>query len=258
LLHSEQGFGDTIQFIRYAPLLARQGARVVVECQPELRSLLRGVEGVQHLLAQGEPLPPFDLHAPLLSLPLAFGTRLGSIPAQVPYLKADPALAEAWRGKVAGDGRRLKIGLAWAGSPARKGDRQRSVSLSALAPLAAVKGADFYSLQKGPAAEQAKNPPPEMRLMDLTAELKDFADTAALIASLDLVISVDTAVAHLAGAMARPVWTLLEFVPAWRWLLDREDSPWYPTMRLFRQPSRGDWGSVVRRVAEALAARRKS
>jgi hypothetical protein len=251
LLHAEQGFGDTIQFIRYAPLLAGRGARVIVECQPELQRLLGGVEGIQHLTARGEPLPPFDLHTPLLSLPLAWGTRVKTIPGNVPYIKPDPALVGAWRGRLAGDSA-LKVGLVWAGSPIRKDDRYRSLPLSSLAPLAGVKGVSFYSLQKGKATEQAQNPPPGMNLIDMTEEIKDFADTAALISHLDLVITVDTAVAHLAGAMAKRVWTMLEFVPAWRWLLNREDSPWYPTMRLFRQPAIRDWATVIRRVAGEL------
>ena len=255
LVHAEQGFGDMLQFVRYAPLLAGRGAKVIVECHPQLKSLLQGMKGVERVLAAPEPLPPFDLHAPLLSLPPAFGTTLETIPAEVPYLRADPDLVEAWRARLAADGgpsTMLRVGLAWAGRSTYKADRDRSVSLSALAPLAEVKGVRFHSLQKGEPARQARTPPPGMNLVDLTDELKDFADTAALIANLDLVVSVDTAVVHLAGAMARPVWTLIPSVPDWRWLLDREDSPWYPTMRLFRQTARGDWGGVVNRVAHEL------
>ncbi len=259
LLHAEQGFGDTIQFIRYAPLVARLGARppsrpagVVVECQRELVALVRGMDNVDSVIEAGSPLPPFDLHAPLLSLPAAFGTTLQTIPDRVPYLKPDPALVAAWRERVAGHSARLRIGLAWAGSPTRKDDRLRSLSLAALAPLGAAKDVVFFSLQKGEAARQAQSPPNGMVLADCSGDLRDFADTAALIENLDLVISVDTSVAHLAGALGKPVWNLLEFVPAWRWLLEREDSPWYPTMRLFRQTRRGDWDSVVARVAGEL------
>jgi len=186
----------------------------------------------------------------LLNLPLIFDTRFETVPANVPYLKPAPEIVKAWRKKV-GEGD-FRVGLVWAGGPTNRLDRYRSMSLSELSPLAGVKGVRFYSLQKGTAAEQAKNPPPGMELADLTEELKDFADTAALMANLDLIITVGTAVAHLAGAMAKPVWTLLSFVPDWRWMLDREDSPWYPTMRLFRQPKRGDWDGVLERVAREL------
>ena len=252
LLHAEQGFGDTIQFMRYAPLLARRGVRVIVEVPQELKGLLRGVEGVRQLLGAGDPLPAFDCHAALLDLPGIFGTTLQTVPANVPYLRPEPALADLWRSRLAP---RLKVGLVWAGRPQHHNDRNRSLPLSSLAPLAQVKGVVFYSLQKGAAAAQAQNPPPGMELVDLSQEIKDFADTAALIENLDLVISVDTVVAHLAGALAKPVWTLLPLTPDWRWLLAREDSPWYPTMRLFRQGARGEWGSVIERVARELKAR---
>jgi tetratricopeptide (TPR) repeat protein len=282
LLYAEQGLGDTIMFIRYAPLAARRGARVIVECQPELRSLLNGMEGVDQVVARGEApfdkpfdklkapssveglkapsevegLPPFDLQIPLLSLPRIFGTTRESIPAEVPYLRPSLALVEAWREKVAGAGSGLKVGLTWAESRTNKQLLYRSLPLSSLAALGGVKGVRFFSLQRGdvPPA-RAENPPAGMGLVDLMGEVKDFADMAALIANLDLVISVDTAAAHLAGAMARPVWTLLPFVPDWRWMLDREDSPWYPTMRLFRQRTRGDWAGVVEKVAGELNRR---
>ena len=258
LVQAEQGFGDTIQFIRYAPLLAQRGARVIVECRPELKPLLQALEGVEQVLAEGEPLPPCDLRLPLLSAPLAFRTTLETVPANVPYLRPDPARVDQWRSRLAPRSTpvapRLKVGLAWAGKPVNMADWYRSMPLSSLAPLADVKDVRFYSLQKG-SGEQAANAPAPMALCDLTNELRDFADTAALIANLDLVITVDTAVAHLAGAMAKPVWTLLPFVPEWRWLLDREDSPWYPTMRLFRQKTRGDWAGVVERVAGELNRR---
>ena len=255
LIHAEQGLGDTIQFVRYAPLLARRGARVIVECQPELKPLLQDLEGVECVISTGEPLPAFDMHVPMLSLPLAFGTTLQTVPAVSPYLKPDPERVKAWRAKLRGRRPQLRVGLAWAGNPMNPADRDRSLPLSALAPLAEVKGVTFHSLQKGERAAQAKTPPPGMKLTDLTDDIKDFADTAALMAHLDLIITVETAVAHLAGALAKPVWTLLPFMPAWRWLLERNDSPWYPTMRLFRQPSPGDWDSVVQRVAEELRRR---
>lgn len=256
LIHAEQGMGDTLHFIRYASLLAARGAKVIVQCQPELVSLLRSLQGVHQVVAFGEPLPPFDLHVPMLSLPAAFGTTLQTIPAKVPYLHAPSDLVELWRERVASGSTphapRLKVGLAWAGSPTHKDDALRSIPLAAFAPLARVKGVSFYSLQKGEAANQAKTPPPGLILHDYSEELKDFSHTAALVANLDLIISVDTAVIHLAGAMARPVWTLLHYVPDWRWMLYREDTPWYPTMRLFRQQVRGDWAEVIQRVATEL------
>jgi Flp pilus assembly protein TadD len=252
LLHAEQGFGDTLQFIRYAPLVAERGATVIVGSVPELHRLLQGTPGVSRWLASGETLPPFDVHCPLMSLPYAFGTTLETIPKSVPYLHADAGLAAWWRSALAGDVNRLKVGLSWAGNPTHVNDRNRSLSLAALAPLAQVPGVSFYSLQKGDPGKQVR--PPGLQLIDRTEDLKDFADTAALIANFDLVISVDTAVVHLAGAMGKPVWALLPFTTDWRWLLERDDSPWYPTMRLFRQQRRGDWAGVMRRVLEALLA----
>ncbi len=263
LLIAEQGLGDTIQFVRYAPLIARRGGKVVVWSRPQLNRLLQRVPGVDRVLVQGDPFPPFEVQCPLLSLPRVFGTTVQSVPAEVPYLSADPELASRWSLRFAAEDRRRRIGLAWAGSPTHKGDRIRSISPSLLSPLAAAKEARFFSLQKGDAAKQANLLPAQMQVTDWTEELTDFADTAALIANLDLVISVDTAVAHLAGAMGKPVWLMLPFMLDWRWLLDRPDSPWYPTMRLFRQPKLGDWSSVVDAVAaelqrpQATAARRR-
>jgi len=255
LLHSEQGLGDTIQFIRYVPLVAAHAAKVIVGSVPELHRLLQGMPGISHLLAAGETIPPFDLHCPLMSLPGVLGTTVETIPRKVPYLQADAQRIAWWHSELAADRNRFKVGLAWAGNPTHTNDRNRSISLAALTPLAQGRGGQgtrFYSLQKGEAARQAQVAPLGRNLIDRTQELKDFADTAALIANLDLVICVDTAVAHLAGAMGKPVWTLLPFTTDWRWLRKREDSPWYPSMRLFRQTSRGDWGSVVNRVVEAL------
>lgn len=252
LLHAEQGFGDALQFVRYVPLVAKRGARVVLECQPELKALFKSVKGVKVLVAKGEPLPAFDVHAPLLSLPGIFGTTLETVPAPVSYLAANPKLAAAWRARMDGGRDTFKVGLAWAGNPVQGNNRNRSASLSLFAPLGKVEGVTFYSLQKGEAAQQTLTPPKGMAVIDLTAELKDFADTAALISNLDLVVTVDTAVAHLAGAMGKPGWTLLTFSPDWRWLLERGDCPWYPTMRLFRQERPGDWPGVVARAAEAL------
>jgi FKBP-type peptidyl-prolyl cis-trans isomerase 2 len=252
LLYAEQGFGDTIQFIRYVPFVAEKGLNIIIECQKELVSLLRNTEGVSQVIAQGEQLPNFDVHCSLLSLPLIFGTTLETIPAEVPYINADAAAVQRWRNKIIADESALKIGLAWAGNPKLQYDHIRSCSLGTLSPLALHDSITFYSLQKGDASEQAKNPPEGFRLIDSSEDIKDFSDTAALIQNLDLIISVDTAVAHLAGALGKPVWTLLPFVPDWRWMQERKDSPWYPTMRLFRQPSRGDWESVILRIKDAL------
>ena len=270
LIHAEQGLGDTLQFVRYASLVAQRGAQVIVECQPGLKALLTGLEGVSQIVTRGEPLPAFDLHCPMMSLPLAFGTRVETIPFTVPYLHAAAAKVTRWRGRVehanslslgqvTPEHAILKVGLVWAGGlrPGQPNahwvDRGRSLRLSQFAPLGKVPGVTFISLQKGAPAKQAQTPPEGMCLHDWTDELHDFADTAALIECLDLVISVDTAVAHLAGAMGKPVWLLNRFNTCWRWLLEREDSPWYPTMRLFRQPKFGDWTSVIQTLVHQLS-----
>ncbi|MDR3511696.1 MAG: tetratricopeptide repeat-containing glycosyltransferase family protein [Caulobacteraceae bacterium] len=264
LLRAEQGLGDTLQFCRYAPLVADLGARVVLEVQPGLERLLARLAGVGQVVTQGGRWPAFDRHAPLMSLPLALGTELESVPAATPYLSADPEAAAQWGRRLAGPPG-LRVGLVWAGAsrpdqPIAAGvDRRRSLSLDALAPLAAVRGARFFSLQKGVAAGQladaARRGWDGPAIADHTAALNDFADTAALVANLDLVISCDTSVAHLAGAMGKPVWILSRFDGCWRWLSGRDDSPWYPTARLFRQAAPGDWPEVVARVAAALAER---
>ncbi|MCC7487794.1 MAG: glycosyltransferase family protein [Burkholderiales bacterium] len=256
LVHAEQGYGDTLQFVRYAPHLAALGARVILEVQRPLARLLQGMPGIATVVARGEALPPFDLQCPMMSLPLALGTTLASIPAATPYLAPPRDRVAYWRAAV-GESGTPGVGLCWAGS-SRAGnpaafriDRRRSLTLAQLAPLAAVGGVRFFSLQKGPAATQA--PPAGMTLVDRAGELEDFADTAALVAALDLVISVDTAVAHLAAALGKPVWMLSRFDACWRWLTDRDDSPWYPTLRLYRQETPGDWSSPISRLAEALA-----
>ena len=253
LLHTEQGHGDAVQFIRYLPLVEQRGGRIIIECQAELQRLIRPIAGRCQIVVSGQPLPIFDLHCPLLSLPRVFGTNLDNIPNNVPYLRADAEDAGRWQRRLADHSPLVKVGLGWAGSPAHRNDCNRSMKLATLAPLGQVPGARFFSLQKGEAAAETKTPPAGMELVDWTQELKDFADTAALIANLDLVIAVDTAVVHLAGAMGKPVWTLLPFVSDWRWLLERQDSPWYPSMRLFRQPRIGDWDGVITRVVEALS-----
>jgi len=252
LLHAEQGFGDTLHMARYAPLVAARGAEVILECQPPLSRLLLSLNGAERIIAAGERLPAFDVHCPLLTLPLLFKTTVETIPASAPYLRAEGELSERWSKRLPPDVSRPLIGLVWAGRPENKNDRNRSMRLKDFAPLAAVKNARFVSLQLGPAAEQTRRPPPGMELIDFTSDLHNFADTAAMVANLDLVIAVDTSVAHLAGALARPIWVLLPTMPDWRWMLEREDSPWYPTMRLFRQKTRGDWREVMERVKGEL------
>jgi tetratricopeptide (TPR) repeat protein len=252
LLHSEQGFGDAIQFIRYARLVAQSGAKVIIKCQKALTSLFQNIEGMEKVVTHGDPLPDFDMHCSLLSLPLILNTNSENIPNEIPYISVDAELTNRWKDKSLQKNADVKIGLAWAGNPTLKGDRFRTCSLEMFSPFACLDNITFYSLQKGNAAEQTKHASEEMKLIDLTEDIHDFSDTAALIENLDLVISVDTAVAHLAGALGKPVWTLLPFAPDWRWLLTREDSPWYPTMRLFRQPSFGDWDSVIEKVRDEL------
>ena len=251
-LHVEQGFGDTIQFIRYAPMVMQRGAKVIVECQPQLVRLLASVEGLAHITDRTASSIYFDMHAPLLSLPRIFSTTLKTIPCHVPYLSADRVLVAKWRQKIEPLPGRFRVGLVWAGNPTHGNDRNRSCALVDFALLAKIPNVIFYSLRKDEGAEQCENPPHEINLVDLTRDIADFADTAALMDNLDLIISVDTAVAHLAGALGRPVWTLLPFVPDWRWLLDRRDNPWYPTMRLFRQSKPGNWRGVMADVANAL------
>jgi len=257
LLYYEQGLGDTLQFCRYAILAARAGARVILEVQEPLARLMTTLPFVDRIVTGDEPLPDHDLRCPMVSLPLAFDTTLETVPAEIPYLSADPADVAVWRNRLrAVPG--LRVGVVWAGN-SRFGsaelmatDQRRSMPLHTLAPLASVAGCSFVSLQAGPPAGQATSPPAGMILYDHTDLLGDFADTAALIETLDLVISVDTSVAHLAGAMGKPVWLLNRFDSCWRWLPHRDDSPWYPTMRLFHQTTPGNWDNVARRVVAAL------
>ena len=255
-LHAEQGFGDTLQFLRYASLAAERGATVLLGVPPELKTLAASCPGVTQILTTGDAAPGFDYHCPLMSLPLAFGTMVDSIPVKVPYLTAAAQAVAAWSNKL-GPKQALRIGLVWAGKP-RKGnpesyavDLQRSMTLTQLLPLLDTPDTAFYSLQLGEAAEQAQAYP---QVIDLADGLHDFHDSAALIANLDLVISVDTAVAHLAGALGKPIWLLDRYHACWRWLRDRADSPWYPTMCIFRQPRPGDWDSVVATMRAALEA----
>lgn len=266
LVHSEQGFGDVIQFCRYLPLLKRQyRPHVIFEVPPELASLMRTVEGVDELVVKTTPnnahLPPFEIHCPLMSLPLMMGTELETIPAEVPYLRADEGKVAAWWERLAGLGEDvLKVGVGWAGRPTHPRDAGRSMALSTLAPLAGVPGVKLVSLQKGEAAKQIGQCPGVIAL-DAGPELADFSDTAALVQALDVVVAVDTSLVHLAGSLARPFIVMLPFSPDWRWLLGRSDNPWYPTARLVRQRIDTVWADPVAEAQRLLAeqvSRRKS
>jgi tetratricopeptide (TPR) repeat protein len=251
LLHSEQGLGDTIQFCRYVPLVAARGARVVLEVQKPLRALMNGL-GAAQVIAKGDPLPEFDLHCPLLSLPLAFGTTMETIPSANAYLAAPAQPSTAWQARLAVTPR-SRIGLAWSGRAGHERDHERSIGLRAFLPLLET-GAAIVSLQKEVRAEDAIVLKERGDVLNAGEELGDFSDTAALMSQLDLVISVDTSVAHLAGALGKPVWILVTHVPDWRWLLERDDSPWYPTARLFRQDATGAWDGALARVHAAARA----
>jgi tetratricopeptide (TPR) repeat protein len=242
LIHAEQGLGDTLQFCRFAALAAARGMRVILQVQAPLVRLLTGLPNVDLVLADGDALPDFELHCPMMSLPLAMGTMLDTIPPPVP-LRADPVLEAAWRDRLPTGKRR--IGVVWAGAPTQAADRRRSMPPACLAPLCAVPKLAVCSLQHGA-------PPTGLALTDFMPQMRDFADTAALIANLDLVVSVDTAVAHLAASMGKTVWLLDRFDPCWRWLEDRRDSPWYPTLRIYRQPKPGDWDAVIAEVFRDL------
>lgn len=253
LLYAEQGLGDTLQFLRYVPLVAARGGRVVLEVQRPLMPLMAGLEGAAEIIARGDPLPPFDLESPLMSLPRAFATDLDSVPADTPYLRPDPARIARWRERL---GRRdgLRVGVVWAGNPLFPGDEERSPRLAGLRGLFDVPGCRFYGLQMGPGrAGLAESVLPDS-FTDLGTAISDFADTAAIMANLDLVVSSCTGPAHLAGALGVPLWVALPFSADWRWLTGRDDSPWYPTARLFRQPAPGDWPAVAGRMAAELAA----
>ena len=251
LLHGEQGFGDTIQFCRYAALAKARGARVVVEVQPALKALMRSLEGVDVLVGRGEALPAFDLHCPMMSLPLAFGTTLETIPAAPSYLAPPPERLAAWTDAVPASAA-LKLGVVWFGKPTHRNDRNRSLSLDRLVG-ALPPGAEVFSLQDRARDEDAATLAAHPRIRRFEGRLNDFADTAALASMMDLVVSVDTSAAHLAAAIGRPTWVLLPFSPDWRWLLGRVDSPWYPTVRLFRQPAIGDWDTAMDELRAALA-----
>jgi tetratricopeptide (TPR) repeat protein len=253
LLHAEQGFGDTIQFCRYAPRIAALGGRVILEVQEALRDLiLRSLDGVAQVVTKGDTVPPFDMHCPFLSLPLVFGTALATIPCETPYLRAAAPAAADWGARLPPK-TRPRIGLAWSGRPEHNNDQNRSIDLASfLSPLEGI-DATLVSLQREVRAADAIVLQQRSDVIHFGDQLKNFSDTAALAANMDLVIAVDTSVAHLAGALAKPVWILLPFVPDWRWLLERDDSPWYPTARLFRQDDSRDWDGAFGRLRAALA-----
>ena len=250
LLHSEQGIGDTIQLARYAPLVARQGARVILAVQPVVVSLLAQLPALERVMSVADPLPPFDLQASLPDLPGLFGTSLATIPDARGYLRADPARAARWKERLGSESRR-KIGLIWAGNPRHRDDRYRSIALATLEPLLRRDDVAWFSLQIGERGQDLAAAA-VARVVDLAAELSDFSETAAALSQLDLLITVDTAAAHLAGALGRPTWLLIARQADWRWMRDREDSPWYASLRLFRQQTQGDWGPVIARVTSAL------
>ncbi|MCR4290742.1 MAG: tetratricopeptide repeat protein [Candidatus Scalindua sp.] len=252
LVHAEQGFGDTIQFIRYLPMVKAQGGQVIFECHKSLNRLLKNYAGIDEIIEKtSEPDIKFDTQLPILSLPGVFGTTQDSIPSGTPYITADPGLEQLWSLRLDNDND-FKVGIVWAGNADNKKDHIRSCALVDFSPLLKIEGTVFYSIQKGPASSEANNLPGGMKVINLNDQITDFADTAAVIANLDLIISVDTAVVHLAGALGKPVWNLLHFAPDWRWLLNRDDSPWYPEMRLFRQSKLNDWTDLFKKVKEAL------
>jgi len=255
LVYAEQGLGDTLQFVRYASVLRASGGKVVLECQPPLAKLLQTASRIDRVIPAGADLPDFDVHAPLLSLPALLKTTAASIPAQTPYLHADPRLVEYWRMRLGlVDG--FKVGIAWQGNPAYDGDVRRSIPLIQFEPLAKAPGVRLVNLQNGAGAEQLVGVVRRFSVIDfgphVDGQAGAFMDTAAIMQNLDLIVTSDTAIAHLAGALGRPVWLILPFAPDCRWLLDRSDSPWYPTMRIFRQRRPGEWEDVFRDMADAL------
>lgn len=252
LLHAEQGLGDTIQFARYVPLAAAGGAKVILEVQEELKSLMTSLEGAATVVAPGEATPPFDVHCPLGSLPLALHTEPATVPGRSPYLAAGAAKLAQWSARLAALPR-PRVALSWSGNPSHDNDRNRSIAFARLAPLFAAP-VRFIGIQRELRDDDAAALAGEPRVTHLGADLADFSDTAAVLAQCDLVIAVDTAPVHLAGAMGRPVWVLVPFAPDWRWTSTGETTPWYPTARLFRQAALGDWGSVIARVAEELGS----
>jgi len=251
LIHDEQGFGDTFQFLRMVPWAReRSGARVILQINAEQLPFAQRAGGYDDILPRGALPPPFDFHCEMMSLPMAMNLQLDDLPGKIPYLTADPARVEHWRARLA-PYRGPRVALFWSGRPTHFNDAARSMSLSDLAPLA-TPGITFLSLQKGDKAAQAHQAPPGMHIVPIADETKDFEDTAAILSLADLLISVDSSPVHLAGALGRPVWVMLSFVHDWRWLLERADSPWYPSARLFRQHSPRDWSGVMASLAAEL------
>src|SRR5262245_18240373 len=250
LLHAEQGLGDTIQFLRFVPDAIPSGARVVVEVPEVLQRLAASLDCDCDVVSRGQPLPSFDVHCPLVSLPHRLGVTLADLPARIPYLRADPAAVERWSRRLCAAGDPIKIGIVWAGNPKHPQDRSRSIAPERLTSLLAQPGIRFYSLQK---TEQNSLGDIKDTFIDIAPELPDFAETAAALCNLDLIITVDTATAQLAWTLGRPSCVLLPCMPDWRWLLERADSPVYPTLRLFRQSASGDWDSAINLVRDALA-----
>jgi len=252
LIHDEQGFGDTFQFMRLVSWAKeRSNASLILEIAPEILSLARRIGGFDKIITRGTIPPAFDVHCEMMSLPMVMDLALADLPGQVPYLTPDPARLAQWQRRLQKLPRPL-VALVWAGRPEHHNDANRSLPLAAFAPLA-LTGVSFIALQKGPKAAEAKAPPPGMALISLSDEIRDFEDTAAILSIADLLVSIDSAPVHLAGALGRPAWVLLPFVPDWRWLLERTDTPWYPSVRLFRQDARGDWHGLLDRAAAALA-----
>lgn len=251
-LYAEQGLGDVIQFVRFMPLVADRGGRVILELPPKLDALLRGVEGADTFVSDGDPMPAIDCHAPLLDLPGLLKTTVATIPSRESYLTVEPGLVEKWAERL-GPKEDFRVGIIWGGNPGQTADRTRSMDPALLKPLTEIPGITVYSLQFGRDGEAAKYFGDAV--IDIGPELTPLTEAAAAVMNLDLVVTVDTSSAHLSGALGRPVWTLLSFIPDWRWLLDRDDTPWYPSMRLFRQQQPGDWDGVIERVREALINR---
>ncbi len=256
LLYADHGLGDTLQFVRYAPLVCERGGRVLVACRKPLARILASCPGVSRVISEGAPLPQFQVYAPLMSLPRILGTTLATVPARVPYLVADPALVARWRVELGQFGG-FKVGIAWQGNAQYCKDRHRSFRLDQFEPLTRLDGVRLVSLQKGFGTDQIREVADRFAVIDLGSRLDDFMDSAAVMTNLDLVITPDTSVAHLAGALGVPVWVALPFAPDWRWLLDRQDSPWYPTLRTFRQREWGNWNEVFERITRELEIRLK-
>ncbi len=254
LIYGDHGLGDTLQFIRYAPLVRERGGIVIVAVRKPLARVLSSCPGVERVIPEGAPLPEFSVYIPAMSLPRVFGTTLATVPAQIPYLAADAALIDRWR-DVIGREEVFRVGIAWQGNPSYARDRQRSFPLMEFEPIARSGGVRLYSLQKDFGTEQITAVASRFAVADLGSRLTDLMDTAAVMKNLDLVISADTSIVHLAGALGVPVWVALPFESDWRWLLERDDSPWYPTMRLFRQARPGEWGEVFTRISDAVAGR---